>query len=161
MEETRIVISYKGVPNGIQNFDFVIGDPFFADLEYSEFEHGRLSVRVLLEKNDDVLSMDLSIDGEVEVSCDRCLDMFSMPVHFEGKLYASQHVDTIDDSVDTDIDTIEVNASRMEIDLTHYIYESICLSMPMQRIHPQDEHGVSGCNVEMMKILESHLSKED
>jgi uncharacterized metal-binding protein YceD (DUF177 family) len=142
----------------MHSYDFAIGENFFSDLGYSEFEHGHLSVHIDMEKREDVLTMDLSIKGEVEVSCDRCLDMFYMPVSFEGKVYAGENINAIVDREDTD--SIEINTARMEVDLTHYVYESICLSLPMQRFHPDDENGKSTCNADMLKILNTHLLKE-
>ncbi|MEJ5264406.1 MAG: DUF177 domain-containing protein [Bacteroidales bacterium] len=160
MKDTRIIISYKGIPDGMHEYDFSIGDAFFEQLGYSEFEHGKLNVHVDMEKRDEVLAMELLIEGEVEVSCDRCLDMFSMPVQYSGRLYVTESGNSDSGIDEEEFDVIEVNAARMEVDLTHYVYESICLSMPMQRFHPDDAEGHSTCNAEMLKILNTHLLKE-
>lgn len=159
MNDIRIVISYKGIPDGVHDYDFTIGDAFFDDLGYSEFDHGHLNVHVGLEKSNGILAMDLDIDGEVEVSCDRCLDMFFMPVKYSGRVYASEEGATSSGMDEEEFDIVEVNQGRMEVDLTHYVYESICLSLPMQRFHPDDADGHSTCNAEMLKILNSHIVK--
>jgi uncharacterized metal-binding protein YceD (DUF177 family) len=37
------------------------------------------------------------------------------------------------------------------IDLEQYIYESIVLSLPLQRVHPEDVHGQPLCNPAMLE----------
>lgn len=161
MNDIRVIISYKGVPDGNHKYDFTIGDAFFEELGYSEFEHGALNVLVAMEKRNEIMAMDLLITGEVEVSCDRCLDMFLMPVRYAGRVYATESGDSSSGIEEEEVDIVEVNPSRMEVDLTHYVYESICLSLPLQRFHPEDAEGHSTCNAEMLRILNSHLLKED
>ncbi|MGC8824847.1 MAG: YceD family protein [Bacteroidales bacterium] len=160
MNDIRIIISYKGIPDGNHKYDFTIGDRFFEELGYSEFEHGKLHVHVAMEKRNEIMAMDLSITGEVEVSCDRCLDMFLMPVQYAGRVYATESGDSTSGMEEEELDMVEVNPSRMEVDLTHYIYESICLSLPLQRFHPEDAEGRSTCNADMIKILHSHMVRE-
>ena len=43
-----------------------------------------------------------------------------------------------------------IGPSETEIDLSQYIYESICLSLPYQRVHPVGSDGKSGCDPDML-----------
>jgi uncharacterized metal-binding protein YceD (DUF177 family) len=51
-----------------------------------------------------------------------------------------------------------VNPNEHELDLMQYFLECICLSLPIKRIHPDDISGNSGCNSEMLNILNAHKS---
>ncbi len=153
MNNSKIIISYKGLPNGFQDYCFKIGNDFFSELEYSLIEHGELLVNVKMEKRDKIFYIDINVEGKVEVQCDRCLDLFFIPINYEGKVIAGEEIEENDEDKE---DRVSVNIARMEIDLTHYIYESIILSIPIQCIHPDDNKGDSTCNKEMMKLLKTY-----
>ena len=80
-----------------------------------------------------MLELDVDIDGEVEVLCDHCLEPFVIPTSFEGKLIV-RISDSIQENLNND-DVWYINTNEYEINLAHYIYESICLSLPIQRYH--------------------------
>ena len=41
-------------------------------------------------------------------------------------------------------------SSETELNVAQYIYESICLSLPYQRVHPDDGEGHSTCDPDML-----------
>jgi DUF177 domain-containing protein len=65
------------------------------------------------------------------------------------------------DSEDEDDDIITIAANEHELDLSQYIYEYITLSLPIKRVHPEDEKGNSTCNKEVLKKLEKFLIEEE
>lgn len=66
------------------------------------------------------------------VECDRCLGDCSVPIDYEGELL----VKFSDEVREYDGDTLWLSPSEDFVDLTQYIYESIVLSLPYQRVHP-------------------------
>ena len=64
-----------------------------------------------------------------------------MPIDYEGHLI----VRISDEEGEYDGDVMWVNPADNEVDLTQYIYESIVLSLPYQRVHPEGE-----CNPDML-----------
>ena len=54
---------------------------------------------------------------------------------------------------------IIINESENHINVAHYIYENIMLSLPYQLIHPDDNNGNPGCNSEILSKLNNHLTK--
>ena len=60
------------------------------------------------------------------MTCDRCLEEFMMPVGYTGTL-AVRYSETEQES---DGEVMWIGPSETEIDLSQYIYESICLSLP-------------------------------
>jgi uncharacterized metal-binding protein YceD (DUF177 family) len=155
----RLKIAFKGLSDGVHEFDYSIEDSFFQALEYSEFKKGNAEVHIDLVKRPQYLEFAINIEGEVEVTCDRCLDEFYMPFDFDGNLYVkfseeAEEIENIDE-------LIVISPADSEVDLTHYVYESISLSLPYQRIHPEDEKGKSTCNKEMLKRFKTLEAKEE
>lgn len=146
----RLSIAFKELKEGIHEFRFSKSDKFFESLDYSEFEKGNIEVFVTLDKKTRYLSIEIEINGQVLVTCDRCLDMFYMPFEFNGTLIAKFSMS--EESNESD-EMIILSPNDFEVDITHYVYESVCLSIPVKRIHPDDKRGKSTCNKEMIKEL--------
>lgn len=160
----RLTIAFKGLSVGRHFFEFELDDKFFTQLEASEIQKGKLQVDVELNKLNNLLELDIDITGEVAVECDRCLDEFYLPVDYQGKLLVSfsEHVpdeDEYDENEEAEVDTMVLHPSDDMLDLTQYCYESICLSLPMQRVHPDDAEGNSTCNKEMLERLKQLLKE--
>ncbi len=152
---TKYILNYKGLSIGVHHFDFNITDDFFAAVPESEVKRGRGKIAVDLEKSNSLLKADVRIEGEVEVVCDRCLEKFYEPVRYEGRLWFKfSHELSGPDETTTNTEPNEelwwINPDNGEIDLTEYIYDNIILSLPIQRIHPNDENGVSLCDPDML-----------
>ena len=139
---TKCSIAHKALSVGTHRFDFKIGDRFFEAFEGSEIHRGKADVQVVLNKQSNLLTLDFRIEGEVCVTCDRCLEEFMMPVGYTGTL-AVRYSETEQES---DGEVMWIGPSETEIDLSQYIYESIVLSLPYQRVHPEGE-----CNPEMLE----------
>lgn len=153
----RFTIPFKGLSLGRHAFDFAIDSAFFAQFDTELVKEGSLQVEVTLNKLNNLLELDVSIGGMVTVMCDRCLDDFEMPVSCDTQLivnFSEQPTDSEDEG--GDVDVITLHPSDDVLDLSQYIYETVCLSLPIQKIHPDDEKGNSTCNKEMMEKLK-HL----
>lgn len=143
-------IDFQGLSEGEHEFIFNVDNAFFLSIEYSDIKEGLLKTTVVLTKKTQLLELNFKIQGFVNVICDRCLDEFKMPIDFEGQLFVkfseTEHEDT--DEV------MYLMPEDYELDLAHYIYESIRLSLPLKCVHPDDEKGNSTCNPEMLNKIE-------
>ncbi|MDR3367270.1 MAG: DUF177 domain-containing protein [Prevotellaceae bacterium] len=145
-------IAYGSLPQGKHSFRFEVNDAFFRRFEGSEISEGRVSVRVEAEKADSFMALTFYMAGDVKVACDRCLDEFFAPVEFAGVLTVSFTGDAEEDDF-SENEVMNMQPGDTEVDLAQYIYESICLSLPLQRLHPDDERGRSTCNKDMLAKL--------
>lgn len=154
LSKYRIV--YQGLAEGKHEFEFDIDNAFFKSLEYSDIKKGELKVKVLLIKKSTFLELDFEIDGFIEITCDRCLDEYNQPISFDGKLYVkfSEKEDELAE------DVICLSPLDHELDISHYIYESINLSIPLKRVHPEDKKGNITCNPEMLDKLNNYKADE-
>ena len=135
-------IAYKGLKNGLHEFDFRVGRELFEAYGSAEIKDGACDVKVALAKSEAQLVADVSIRGSVVVACDRCLEDCRVPVDFSGRLL----VKFSDEVREYDGEVLWLLPGEDEVDLTQYIYESIVLSLPYQRVHPE-----GGCDPEMLR----------
>ena len=135
-------IAFKGLGEGTHRFDMKVDDRFFEAFEGSEIRRGNADVRLTLDKRGNGMALDFDIRGEVAVECDRCLEEFMMPVRYEGTL----HVRYSDCERESDGEVMWISPSETELNVAQYIYESIVLSLPYQRVHPD-----GACNPEMLE----------
>lgn len=165
-------IAYQEISTGENVFEFDLPSKFFTSKDNSEILDGECNVVLRAEKTNNSLTLDIDINGKVKVVCDRCLDEFYIPVTYEGTLIVKFSADKtsgeIDDDgviVDTDgeitADVFWQNPADEDIDLEQYLYESICLSLPYQKVHPTDERGILMCNEEMLSRFNISDSDEE
>ena len=143
----KYILKFKGLSPGAHHFEYTVDDDFFAAFEGSEVSKGRVEVGVDVLKQSSMLTLDFRMTGEVEVPCDRCLGEFMLPVDYIGTLL----VKFSEEPQESDGDVMWVNPYEGQIELAQYIYESILLSLPFQRVHPVDANGNPTCDPEMLK----------
>lgn len=156
--DTTYKIDFHGLKTGeTYSYDFPVNDRFFGRWPESEVAHGQGQARVEVVKHASTMELSVAIDAEVLLTCDRCLDEFLCPVHFEGR-----PVVKISDSIpegerysgdahreanNSDGDVLWISPADDSLDMGQYIYESIMLSLPFQRVHPD----IKECNPDMLK----------
>ena len=157
-EQARYSIDFHGLKAGeTYRYAFPVDDRFFARWPESEITQGQGTAEVEAIKHASMIELRVKINADVRLTCDRCLDEFECPVHFEG-----HPVVKISDSIpegerysgdahreanNSDGDILWISPAEDTLDLGQYIYESIMFSLPFQRVHPD----MRDCNQEMLK----------
>ncbi len=138
------IIAYKSLGVGSYDYSFKVDSELFSYFESPEITAGNCDVTVQLQRGDAMLSLLVEIKGEVVVACDRCLEPCPIEIAYQGNLIVkfSTEVDDYDGEI------LWIDPAQGEVDLSQYIYESIVLSLPYQRVHPEGE-----CNEEMIGRL--------
>jgi uncharacterized metal-binding protein YceD (DUF177 family) len=143
-------IPYQGLKNGMHQFKFDVDDDFFDTFDKPFVEKGSLEVNMNFDKRPSLSVAEFSISGEVEVRCDRCLQEFMLDIASEFIL----HIKFGDPQLNEDeVMFIETEASI--INFAEYIYECICLSVPMINTHED----LVECDPEVVSRL--YQSEED
>lgn len=137
-------IAFRGLKEGDHDFQFAISNPLFEAFENPEIKGGTGEARVRLNKSETQLVCDVEIEAEVVVPCDRCLEDCSIAIDYEGRLV----VKFSEEELEYDGEVMWLYPGESEVDLAHYIYESIILSLPYQRVHAEGE-----CDPQMMARL--------
>jgi uncharacterized protein len=150
-------IPLVGLKEGRHTIDIEIGEEFFEQFEESEVKEGRLIAYIEMDKRSSHIDLSVRISGDVKICCDRCLEMFSFPVDCTNRLLV-KFGKSLEGS---DPDIITLSSDGQELDLEQHIYELIMLSIPIKRVHPDDDFGNSTCDPLMLKKLEEFIIDQE
>ncbi len=149
-------IAYQSLSAGTHTFNFEIEPSLFDEFKETEVQNGKGKAVVELERHPAFMVLNVSIEGEIEVVCDRCLELFWQEVTFTGRLFVKFSSEVLEpeydiaEGVNSQEEVLWINPSDNYLNLASYIYESMILSLPVQRVHPEDEDGISQCNEDML-----------
>lgn len=139
-------IAYKGLAPGSHEFEFQIDDSFFRFFPETDIRGGEAVVKVTLHKSEGSVVLDFTIIGKLKVECDRCLEEVEIPIESESRLQVrfSQTENECDGEV------MWLSPLETVIPLAQYMYETLYLSLPYQRVHPENDKGESTCDADML-----------
>lgn len=135
-ENTRVTVAGKKLSKGKYDFDFHLDKRFFSSFANAEILDADLKTDIHIDRDQEQeLGISVKISGYVVLLCDRCLERLTVPVSYEGVL--------------DDEETGEcLNEFTGQLDFTQYIYDNVCLALPIQRIHKSEKD----CDPEMIRI---------
>jgi len=157
--KTKYNIEFKGLKEGLHDYQFEVDDRFFEHIGESLVEIGEVKVDVQLEKRSAFLKLTLQFSGWVELICDNCLDAYRQAIEVETEQFVKFGEETEFEEGDN---VIWVLPEEHAINLTQLIYEYIVLGIPLRHVHPNPAAGggKNSCNPEMLKKLEEYAQSE-
>ncbi len=133
VEAREFVIPFIGFSLGVHHFKYEIASAFFDDYPEQEFRDPRMTVSLSLEKkSNNTMDLLFSLEGKVEVDCDRTLKEFELAVEAERRLV----VKFADEYDNEDDEILFLTHGAYELDVRHYVYELAVLSVPSKRLFP-------------------------
>ena len=135
-----MIIPMNGWAAGEREFHFQAGTEFFQKYGNTEILDARVGVDARVVKEGRKVKVYLTLDGVVTVPCDRCLEPLELPVEANPAL---------------DADEEELLSEEGDLDLRQAVYDFTCLSLPIQRMHPEGE-----CNPDTVRFL-CHEERKD
>ena len=145
-------IPFLGLKPGKHEYTFVLDKTFFDEFESSDIEQSDIHVHLLLDKQSTMIILDFSLDGTIDVACDRCGEPMTQQLRTKQRLIVKFGEET-DDTMD---DMLILGPSEFQIDTSRYLFEYAQLSMPAKNVHilPQE------CNQETLAALEKYSISE-
>ena len=152
----KFIIPLNGLAAGITEFSWQAGKEFFDSFENSEILDAHLDADVRVEKSGRYIGVDCDVRGQVTVECDRCLEELEMPVDLDILLSVKfGDAESSDETQEGERDVIFLPVDNTELDMKQVVYDYVCLSLPLQRVHEEGE-----CNPDAVKYLEEQEVKE-
>ncbi|VAW14823.1 hypothetical protein MNBD_BACTEROID01-1306 [hydrothermal vent metagenome] len=148
-------IAYKGLKEGLHEFNYTIDAKFFELFEGSLVEKANINAIVTFEKMSALLVLSVKIEGTVELTCDRCLDNYNQFVKQEAKLI----VKFGEEKADEGGDFFFVSPGEYHFNIAQLLYEYIVLSIPSRHVHPGKKGG-DECNKDMLNKLKVYMAVE-
>jgi uncharacterized protein len=155
MKESEFLINFSNLAPGEYEYEFEVDDTFFQKFENSVIHRGKVDVLVVLERKENMILLDFTMEGTVVVQCDRCLEDLELDI--EG--YNELIVKIGEQNEELSEDVIMISSKEHEIDVGQYIYEFISLIIPMRNVHGED--GGDECDPEVLKELDKHIQHEE
>jgi uncharacterized protein len=152
------VIQFASLSLGQHEYQFEIKDKFFETLDYSEIKQGDITIDLKLLKQSTMMILESTIRGTVKVICDICAAEMDLPIEGSYRLIVKVGGH---DTGDEDDDIITIAANEHQLDLKQYFYEYITLSVPIKRVHPEDENGNPTCDTTTLNKLRNYLTDRE
>jgi len=134
----------------VREFRFRAETEFFQQFDNKEILDAAVNVLVEVSKTGREVDVDLTLEGKVTVSCDRCLEDLDLPVQARPRFSVKfgEGVEAPEEAGAEGREVLFLSASEPDLDLSQAIYDYVCLALPMQRVHPDGE-----CNPDTVRFL--------
>ena len=153
------IIPLNGWAAGERNYRWQAGIKFFQMFDNAEILDAAVEIEAKAVKSGHYIGVDLDIQGTVTVACDRCLEDLELPVEahpaFSVK-FGEEAASEEEDAREGSREILFLSASDSDLDLSQVIYDYVCLSLPMRRVHPEGE-----CNPDTVKFLGQEPGNEE
>ena len=141
-----MILPLNGWAAGKLQKSFTADVEFFQAFENEEIIGADVAVQCTASKRGQDILLDLSMEGFVTVACDRCLENLDIPVSVTAALVSRTEKGGAESADGREVLLHEV--TDKELDLSQVVYDYICLSLPMQRVHPEGK-----CNPDTVRYL--------
>ena len=147
----EFTIPFVGLKEGKHHFELPIDDTFFAHFEFNDFEQATLKGNLTLDKKSNFLELHFQVHGFVVLPCDVSTELFDFPIKTEFDLIVKFGIPS--DNPSDEI--LVIPEGSYQIEVSHYFYEMVVLSLPQKRVHPGIEDGsLQNEVIEKLKALE-------
>jgi uncharacterized metal-binding protein YceD (DUF177 family) len=156
-------IQFAGLKIGKHDYKFDINYKFFEHFEYKEFNDANVKILLSLVKKSTFLELNFESSGTINVNCDLTNESYDELLEASFDLV----VNFSDEYNDENEQILTLPHAEYEINVAHYIYELIVLSLPQKRVHPGVKDGTLGSDILKKlenlspKSLEDNTTKKD
>jgi uncharacterized metal-binding protein YceD (DUF177 family) len=144
-------IDLKNLTPGIHEYDFLLENKFFIDIDGDQVQKGKVNVHLTVNATASMIyEMNFQIDGVVMVPCDRCLDDMEVPINTNNRLvvkFGNEYAEESDE-------VVIVPEEEGSINIAWFLYEFIALAIPMKHVHAPGK-----CNKAMTSKLKRHSAR--
>ena len=147
-------IDLKNLTPGTHEFEYLLEDKFFVDIDGNEVHKGHVHVQLAVKKSSVAFELNFQIAGTVIIPCDRCLDDMELPIETQDKLIVKFGKEYAEESDEIVI----VPEEEGTINVAWFLYEFIALAIPIKHVHAAGK-----CNKAMAAKLRQHtaISRDD
>ncbi len=144
------IIPFTGLGEGIHDYKFHVDSDFFAAIDDALVTSGDVQASLRFDKRPSMMIMDFEYEGVLDVVCDRCADDFQQKIAGKSEYIVKFAAKNYEEE-----DIIYIQRSEINLNVAHYLYESMILELPLRNIHPEGQ-----CNTDVVRNIagESELA---
>ena len=153
---TDFIIPIIGLKLGEYSYQFKVDGLFFKEFDNADLQEGCLQVDLILKKRSNLMELLFRVKGSVSCLCDRCGGDLKLPLdHQEMRIvkFSQEEFDNTDD-------VLVIGSEAHEINVSHIVYETIFLGLPIRKFHNQETNGQI-CDEEVIERLKEYQEKEE
>ncbi len=132
MELKEFFIPFTGLKLGEHEFEYKVINTFFESFGYQEFNGADIKVTAILNKMNNMMELELSSKGMVNVDCDLTGEAFDQPIASNLNLVI-KFGEAYDDEND---EILILPHGEYQFNIAQYVYEMLVLAVPQKRVHP-------------------------
>jgi len=152
----KLIIPLNGWAAGERRFAFAAGTEFFQMFDNQDILDADVNVDVRVVKEGmHRVKADLHLCGTVTVACDRCLEPLGIPVDASAALDYRADLPDGEEYSEDGAELLPLPQVGEDLDLSQCVYDYVCLSLPLQRVHPEGE-----CNPDTVQYL-GHVERKN
>lgn len=160
MSELReFLLPIKGLAKRRYEWGFRLQRDFFANFDYSPISVSDVLAEVTMERRPDLLIFDIEMSGTVRCNCDRCTAGIDLPISGMYKLMVKLAFE--ENHPEDDEDIVFIHPEESHFDLSDYLYEFACLSVPISKTYDCEAEEIRPCNTEVLNRLDHRESSVD
>ena len=145
--DVKLDIPLNGLTCTQTRFCWQVGEEFFESFGNSEIFDADLEIAAMVGRQGRSVMVSGKASGSVTVECDRCLEDLQLPVNADFELEV-RFGEGEDEQQEDGREILYVPETDTEMDLGQIVYDYVCLSLPLQRVHPE-----GGCNQDALRFL--------
>lgn len=146
-------VQLAGMSTGVYAFEFHVDDALVTKYENEEIKQLQVEASLELTINPNISEVQIRLEGEVILACDRCLGDYVFPIHLKESAIVKQG----SKNPDIEINIIIFEAEKGIIEFDQYIYDMIVTALPMQRVHEDEDD----CDQDMIKRIEENRDRNE
>lgn len=154
-------LAWQGLKMGEHILQYQVGKEFLTNLGEMPEDVRDIDAKINLKfvKHENFFELHFDIDGYLLAPCDRCGDEFKFVLWDEFDLIVKLSDAEQDQTLEEDADIVFIPYSETVLDISKWLYEFLILSIPLQRVHPNNAQGESTCNPEALKLLDKYAEQ--
>ena len=146
-------MSLQTLQEGTHELTYKLNKEFIELHNIEDIIDVNVTVKVIFIKRKAVHSLEINLQGDVTMACDRCLEPVILPVE-NSQTFVVKTASVDDEFADSD-DVILIHEDDKNIDLSHILYENLILSLPLKKTHE-----VNKCNKQIIAFLQKDKKAE-
>jgi len=128
------IVDLKGMKSDTVSYRWKADNDFFSAVQGPEIRHGLLDVALRVKQTSGAYELEFQLKGEVEVTCDRCLEPMNQPIDAQSTLRVVMGEEYADDG-----DVVTIPEREGTLNVAWNIYEFAALQIPLRHVHQQCE----------------------
>ena len=134
------IIPVDRLDGGRTESRFRVGKEFFEGYGNEEILDADVLASASLKKENDRFLLDLKLEGEATVQCDRCLGDLAIGIDSFQRFVVMPGSGEDDGALDEDgREIVTLPLAEAALDVSQLVYDFTCLAIPLKKVHREGE----------------------